>query len=207
MLNKRNDFILASGSPRRIEIMKKHGLSPIVIPAEVEEKLPITGGVKEATMFLALKKAKAVEASPKICNRRDIPDSTCHGCNSSRSIIIAADTIVYKDKIMGKPINEEEAFKMLWSLRNSMHYVVTGVALVEAGAENARVFAEVTKVYLKDYSYDELRTYLKTDEAYDKAGGYAIQGYFSRYIEKIEGNYENVVGLPWERIEKEILLL
>ena len=82
--------------------------------------------------------------------------------------------------------------------------MTTGVALVEAHKQNARVFAEVTKVYFKDYSDEELHSYLQTDEAYDKAGAYAIQGYFSKYIEKFEGDYDNVVGFPWTRIEDEI---
>ena len=81
---------------------------------------------------------------------------------------------------------------------------VDGVALVEAGGQKARVFAEVTKVYFTDYSDEELRAYLETDEAYDKAGAYAIQGYFSKYIEKFEGDYDNVVGFPWARIEEEV---
>lgn len=190
------DFILASASPRRIEIMKNNGFSPMVMPADIEENLPAIGGMKETAMFLALKKAKAVES----CLDRDCLDSRCH-------LIIAADTIVYKDEIMGKPLDAEDAFRMLSALRGTYHHVVTGVALVEAGAQNSRVFAEVTKVFFKDYSDEELRQYLSTDEAYDKAGAYAIQGYFSRYIERIEGDYDNVVGFPWKRIESELKLL
>lgn len=187
---KEKNFVLASASPRRIDIMRSHGLEPIVCPADIEENLPLVGGMKETVMFLALKKAKAVESL-----NADIPKG---------SIIIAADTVVYKDEIMGKPVDFEDGFNMLSKLRNTYHYVTTGVALVEAGCENARVFAEVTKVYFKDYSDDELRAYLETDEAYDKAGAYAIQGYFAKHIEKFEGDYDNVVGFPWTRIEEEI---
>ena len=187
---KEKNFVLASASPRRIEMMRSHGLEPIVCPADIEENLPLVDGMKETVMFLALKKAKAVESS-----NANIPKG---------SIIIAADTVVYKDEIMGKPIDFEDGFNMLSKLRNTYHYVTTGVALVEAGCENARVFAEVTKVYFKDYSDEELRAYLETDEAYDKAGAYAIQGHFAKYIEKFEGDYDNVVGFPWARIEEEI---
>ena len=187
---KEKNFVLASASPRRIEMMRSHGLEPIVCPADIEENLPLVDGMKETVMFLALKKAKAVESS-----NANIPKG---------SIIIAADTIVYKDEIMGKPIDFEDGFNMLSKLRNTYHYVTTGVALVEAGCENARVFAEVTKVYFKDYSDEELRAYLETDEAYDKAGAYAIQGYFAKHIEKFEGDYDNVVGFPWTRIEEEV---
>lgn len=188
---KNRNFVLASGSPRRIEMMQAHGISPAVCPADIEENLPIIGGMKETTMFLALKKAKAVEncGDPRI---------------TPGSIIIAADTVVYKDKIMGKPVDFDDAFAMLTELRGDCHYVATGVALVEAGKSNARVFTEVTKVYFKDYSDQDLMAYLKTDEAYDKAGAYAIQGHFAKYIEKIEGDYNNVVGFPWDRIQAEI---
>ena len=187
---KEKNFVLASASPRRIEMMRSHGLEPVVCPADIEENLPLVDGMKETVMFLALKKAKAVESS-----NANIPKG---------SIIIAADTVVYKDEIMGKPIDFEDGFNMLSKLRNTYHYVTTGVALVEAGCENARVFAEVTKVYFKDYSDEELRAYLETDEAYDKAGAYAIQGYFAKHIEKFEGDYDNVVGFPWTRIEEEV---
>ena len=187
---KEKNFVLASASPRRIEMMRSHGLEPIVCPANIEENLPLVDGMKETVMFLALKKAKAVESS-----NANIPKG---------SIIIAADTVVYKDEIMGKPIDFEDGFNMLSKLRNTYHYVTTGVALVEVGCENARVFAEVTKVYFKDYSDEELRAYLETDEAYDKAGAYAIQGYFAKHIEKFEGDYDNVVGFPWTRIEEEV---
>ena len=187
---KGKNFVLASASPRRIEMMRSHGLEPVVCPADIEENLPLVDGMKETVMFLALKKAKAVESS-----NANIPKG---------SIIIAADTVVYKGEIMGKPIDFEDGFNMLSKLRNTYHYVTTGVALVEAGCENARVFAEVTKVYFKDYSDEELRAYLETDEAYDKAGAYAIQGYFAKHIEKFEGDYDNVVGFPWTRIEEEV---
>ena len=192
---KEKKFVLASASPRRIEIMRSNGYEPMVCPADIEENLPLVDGMKETVMFLALKKAKAVES--QLLNEES--NQSIKG-----SIIIAADTVVYKDEIMGKPIDREDGFNMLSKLRNTWHYVTTGVALVEAGCQNARVFAEVTKVYFKDYSDEELKAYLETDEAYDKAGAYAIQGYFSKHIDKFEGDYDNVVGFPWIRIEEEI---
>lgn len=192
---KEKKFVLASASPRRIEIMRSNGYEPMVCPADIEENLPLVDGMKETVMFLALKKAKAVESQ--------LLDEDSNQ-SIKGSIIIAADTVVYKDEIMGKPLDSEDGFNMLSKLRNTWHYVTTGVALVEAGCQNARVFAEVTKVYFKDYSDEELRAYLETDEAYDKAGAYAIQGYFSKHIDKFEGDYDNVVGFPWIRIEEEI---
>jgi len=193
-MDKDRTYILASGSPRRIEMMKKHGIRPVVHPAEIDENIPPEHGMCQTVMFLALKKAKAVEAEYL-------------ASDGKAPIIIAADTIVYKDEIMGKPEDREDAFRMICSLRNDVHFVVTGCALVEAGMQNARVFAEITKVFVKDFSDEELNAYLDTDEPYDKAGAYAIQGIFSKHIDHIEGDYDNVVGFPWERIEKELAKL
>lgn len=204
MSNARSSFacsqnkkiVLASGSPRRIEMMRTRGIEPLVMPADIEENIPQVHGMCETVMFLALKKAQDVAE-----RLSSLPDRPEEG-----SVIIAADTIVYKDgEIMGKPADRDDAFRMLDKLRNDFHYVVTGVALLSYGRRLTRVFAEVTKVYFKDYSDSELEAYLDTDEAYDKAGAYAIQGYFARYTDHIEGSYENVIGFPWERIEKEIL--
>lgn len=187
-------LILASGSPRRINMMKEHGLDPIVFPADIEENPPLKKGMNETVMFLALKKALNVEKSWLKNN----PESENH-------IIIAADTIVYHDgEIMGKPADFEDGKRMLLKLKNTFHYVVTGVALVEAGVNHKKVFVEATKVFFKDYTEAELEEYLRTDEAYDKAGAYAIQGYFSKYVSRIEGDYNTVVGFPWDRIQKEL---
>ena len=190
---KDKKIILASASPRRIEMMAANGLNPQIMPAHIEENIPPKDGMCETAMFLALKKAQAVESE------------YLAGGGESGPVIIAADTIVYKDgEIMGKPEDAADGFRMLDKLRNDHHYVVTGVALLEAGARNTRVFAEVTKVYFKDYSDEELHAYLATDEAYDKAGAYAIQGYFARHIDRFEGSYENVIGFPWDRIVTEL---
>ena len=165
-------------------------------------------------MFLALKKAKWVEE--KYLNETLTDFTSDLSVDAERSVdfqkqagkqtavILAADTIVYKDGIMGKPKDRQDAFRMLSLLRNDVHYVVTGVTLVEAGCQNARVFAEVTKVFVKDFTDEQLNAYLDTDEPYDKAGGYAIQGLFGKYIDHIEGSYDNVVGFPWEKIVKEL---
>ena len=99
------NFVLASASPRRIDIMRSHGIDPLICPADIEENLPLVDGMTDTVMFLALKKAKAVESS----NTNIQPGS----------IIIAADTVVYKDKIMGKPEDYDDAFKMLSQLRNT----------------------------------------------------------------------------------------
>ena len=192
-------YILASGSPRRIEMMRRNGYDPVIMPSDIEENLPLHSGMTETAMFLALKKARDVEERYlSTQNMSGTPDG-------SPPVIIAADTIVYYDgEIMGKPADKEDGFRMLSALRNKAHYVVTGVALVEAGAQNTRVFSDITLVYFKDYTDEELWEYLETDEAYDKAGGYAIQGYFARYVDHFVGDYDNVVGFPWSSIQKEL---
>ena len=194
-------LILASGSPRRIEMMQAHGYDPLVLPAEIEENVPLHHSMTDTVTYLALKKARDVEtrwlAEKNSVSVAAAPDRP--------PVIIAADTVVcYQGEIMGKPADKEDGFRMLSALRGDVHDVVTGVALVEAGAQHARVFYEITRVFFKDYSDEELLAYLDTDEAYDKAGGYAIQGWFSRYVDHIEGDYDNVVGYPWKRIEKEL---
>ena len=213
-MNMSRKCILASGSPRRIEIMRANGIDPLIMPAKIEENIPPVCGMCETVMFLALKKAKWVEE--KYLNETLTDFTSDLSVDAERSVdfqkqagkqtavILAADTIVYKDGIMGKPKDRQYAFRMLSLLRNDVHYVVTGVTLVEAGCQNARVFAEVTKVFVKDFTDEQLNAYLDTDEPYDKAGGYAIQGLFGKYIDHIEGSYDNVVGFPWEKIVKEL---
>jgi len=199
-------YILASGSPRRIEMMKKNGFEPLIMPSSVDETLPLNQGMGDTVMFLALKKARGTEADYlEKLNAGDTSVTAFHkSCEGENPVIIAADTVVYKDEIMGKPENFDDGMRMLRTLKNDVHYVATGVAFIEAGTPHAKVFYEVTKVYFTDYSDDELAEYLRTDEAYDKAGGYAIQGHFSRYIDRFEGDYDNVVGFPWKRIIEEM---
>lgn len=180
-------IVLASSSQRRIEMMKKHGFDPIIKPADIDETLPEGIGKRDAVMFLALKKALSIE-----------PDV------EKGSIIIAADTVVYKDGIMGKPRDRDDAFDMLARLRGSSHFVATGVALVAAGENKKKVFCDVTEVFCKNYTDEEIDEYLNTDEPYDKAGAYAIQGIFGKHIDHYEGSFNNVVGFPWEMIEKEL---
>jgi septum formation protein len=181
--------VLASQSPRRQEILRNHGIDPCILPADITETIPTDMIPSEVPMFLALKKALSVETEhPEL----------------EGSLIIASDTIVLKDRILGKPENQSDAYAMIDAIRGTTHQVVTGVALVEAGMQNKRVFCDITTVYCNDLSHDEILTYINTDEPYDKAGGYAIQGTFGKYIDHIDGDYENVVGLPYEHMIKEI---
>lgn len=191
---KHENLILASGSPRRIQMMKEKGYDPLVMPAKVEEHLPFPMDMETAVLYLSCKKALWVEHSLDMRQKAGAP------------IIIAADTVVYKDHMIGKPKDFQDTVDILWALRNDWHYVATGVCLLRAGEPARKLFCEVTKVFFDDYSLEAVQAYAGTDEPYDKAGGYAIQGTFGKHVDHIEGDYENVIGFPWERIEKELAL-
>ena len=180
-------IILASSSPRRIEMMKNNGYNPEIIPADVDETILIEMSCESAAMAMALKKAAYIAEK----------------LNDSNAIIIAADTIVvYGDEIMGKPVDRNDALRMLGRLKNSSHQVMTGVSIIDTSTNLKHCFCDVTDVCFKDYSDEELFAYVDTDEPYDKAGAYAIQGTFGQYIDHFEGDYDNVVGLPWYRVEE-----
>lgn len=182
-------IILASQSPRRLEILNNHGIKPIVIPADIDETLPDDITCEDAVKMLAKKKAAAVYEQIKNDPKYD------------DAVIIGSDTIVYKDKIMGKPLDENDAYSMLSSIRNTKHYVATGVAIIEVHTGKETILCDLTTVYCKDYSDEEIWAYIESATPFDKAGSYAIQGEFSKYIDHIDGDYENVVGLPFYRIE------
>ncbi len=179
-------LILASSSPRRIEILRKNGIEPVVVPPIVDETLPEVIEPHIAVMYLALKKGLSVEKS------------------CPPGIIIAADTIVYKDRIIGKPVDEEDAYEILMALDGEVHHVITGIALIETGKVDRKVFYVKTKVFFKNSGEKAIRKYLASGEAYDKAGGYAIQGDGGQFVDYIEGDFDNVVGFPWTRIREEL---
>jgi len=187
-------IILASSSPRRIEMMKNIGIEPIVMASAVEETLPFNVTMEQAVMFLALKKALNVE---KLL-RQELTGQTLS------TVIIAADTIVYKDGMIGKPIDDNDAANTLKLLRNTSHFVATGVALISPGSPKRSVFYDVTEVFFKDYRDDEILSYINTDEPWDKAGSYAIQGTWGKYVTHIIGNYDNVIGFPWGEIKTKL---
>ena len=182
-------IILASKSPRRIEILKKHGIDAIIMPTDTDETLPEGVGMYEAVEMLSSRKALA-------CYRSVVNDPAY-----AEHVIIAADTIVWKDDIMGKPVDRDDAFRMLDKIRGTFHYVVTGITMIDTTTGSCTVFSDTTTVHCKPYTDDDINEYLDMDEPYDKAGSYAIQGWFGRHIDRIEGDYENVVGLPFYRIE------
>lgn len=186
-------IILASSSPRRIEMMKNKGYDPIIMAADIDETLPANIAPTDAVMFLALKKALHIEEAIKETNEGDI--------------IIAADTVVFKDSIIGKPVDRDDAFNMLTKIKNTNHFVATGVAIIVVGKNSKKVFYDKTEVITKNYSDEDINAYLDTDEPYDKAGAYAIQGIFGQYIDHYEGDFNTVVGFPIDRVISELNLL
>lgn len=176
------EFILASSSPRRIELLKQLHLNFEILPSDVEEKIDLNLKPHENVMKLAFQKGSDV------ANRL---------VDKKGKIVIAADTMVYiEDELLGKPKNEDEAFWMLKKISGKRHTVYTGVCVIDADKKITLVDFEKSFVYIKNMSDDEITQYIKTGEPFDKAGAYAIQGFGSLIVEKIEGCFYNVVGLP-----------
>lgn len=186
-------IILASGSPRRKELLKKAGYEDFeIIVSDVDESTEEQDPFM-ASEEIALKKGTATKALLS-----DIWEDT---------LIISADTtVIAEGEVLGKPKDEEDAFRMLTKLSGKAHQVVTGVALILTDGHNTHtdVFHIVTDVYVKELTEENIREYIASGEPMDKAGAYAIQGLFGRYIERFEGDYDNVVGLPVEALKKHI---
>ena len=178
-------LVLASKSPRRSEILKNAGYEFAVRVADADETIPDGTKPEDAVVFLAARKAMAVP-------RAD--DET----------VLGADTIVVLDnKILGKPKDREDAYNMLKSLSGRAHSVFTGVCIIENG--KSMTFAEETQVEFLSLSDEEIYKYIDTNDCYDKAGAYGIQGYASKFIRRISGDYFNVVGLPISAIFEKFL--
>lgn len=180
-------LILASASPRRKELLEQIGMSFCVIPAKGEE---VITKKKPQEVVMELSEQKAAEVADGI-------EEPC--------IVIGADTVVAADgKILGKPKNEEDALAMLWDLQGRKHEVYTGVTLYDTENGTKNTFYEKTDVYMYPATKEELISYIKTGEPMDKAGAYGIQGMGAKLVEKINGDYNNVVGLPVARLFREI---
>ena len=185
-------YILASASPRRKEILEQIGLEFEIIPAKGEEVMRFTRP-EEIVMDLSRQKAEEIA---KQRGKEPVPE-----------LIIGADTVVAKDGIiLGKPKDEEDAYRMLSMLQGTSHKVYTGVTFIlrkESGIKTHSFFEE-TEVFMHPMSEEERRLYISTKEPFDKAGGYGIQGRCAVFIEKIHGDYQNVVGLPAAGIYQEL---
>jgi septum formation protein len=172
-------IILASASPRRKELLEKIGLKFEVEPSDYAEDMCSGLSPDELARAISLEKARAVASKHK------------------NTVVIAADTfIVFRGKIMGKPGTEAEARKMLMRLRGKPHSVITGFTILDVDKNKVLTKAVETVVHIKNLTPDEIEAYVKSGEPLDKAGAYAIQGLGSTIVERIEGDYFNVIGLP-----------
>jgi septum formation protein len=170
-------LVLASGSPRRRELLASLGLAFTVRPTEVDEALE--SGEDPRSYVLRLARAKAVAAA------------------GAGEVILAADTtVVLGDEVLGKPGGQHEAETMLRRLAGHEHTVLTGVAVLDRGADRQVSAVDSSRVRIAPLSDRWIRWYVGTGEPLDKAGSYAIQGLGALLVEEVHGNYTNVVGLP-----------
>lgn len=176
-------IILASASPRRSELLRQVGIEFEIIPSNIIETIDESLKPEDFAKMLSYQKALSVAKGLE-----------------SRSVVLGADTIVVKNGILGKPEDEEDAFGMLKSLQGDWHEVITGITLVDSsGLESIKEY-EKTRVKMRTLSEKDIKAYIKTGEPMDKAGAYGIQGVGALLVEKIEGCYFNVVGLPLYRL-------
>jgi len=182
------ELILASASPRRRELIALLGLPFRVVPGHFDEPPPPREPVSLSALVMQLAEAKAVAAAEQL----------------GVGWVLAADTLVsLEDELgvpLGKPVDEQDAFRMLSLLSGRAHTVSTGIALIPAWPQGPRppalVSVNKTRVWFRDLSEDMIRDYVATGEPMDKAGAYGAQGYAAPLIERFEGDFHNVVGLP-----------
>ncbi len=189
-------LILASGSPRRAEILRAAGFSFDVLPADIDETLRPGEAPRDYVRRLAEEKARV--AARKLSATE--PDA--------QAIIIAADTtVVVNGAILAKPESASNAREMLEQLSGRTHEVHTGVALLRLPDGFRRIFDDVTSVEFANLNATEIADYISSGEPFGKAGGYAIQGLAGRFVKRIEGCYFNVMGLPIAHIYHELQYL
>ncbi len=173
-------FVLASKSPRRKELLQNIGIKAEIMPSNVDES--VAEGLAPETMVEELSMLKATDVARSL---------------DRNTVVIGADTCVCVDgEIFGKPENSEDARRMLRALSGRSHEVYTGYCIVNCKDGVAVSKCEKTKVFFRTLSEEEISSYIATNEPMDKAGAYGIQGKGSKFIERIEGDYFNVVGLP-----------
>lgn len=179
-----NKFILASQSPRRKELLETIGLDFEVIVSDADESTVSKDNVPVGVYVQELALIKAAAVAKKVLKDKDV-------------LIISADTIVTLDgTVLGKPKDEDDAFRMLSALSGREHEVYTGYCIMRIKDGYTVCNNVKTAVHFKDISENKIRSYIKTGEPMDKAGAYGIQGLGGILIEKIDGDYANVVGLP-----------
>lgn len=188
----KEQWILASASPRRRELLKRLGIKFQVIPAKREEKITKTS---PADVVMELARQKAAEVAEGFFD------------DPHFQVIIGADTVVSFDgQILGKPKDEEDAFRMLSLLSGQTHQVYTGVTVIlgRGGKFHMHTFYACTDVTMYSMSREEILRYIATKDPMDKAGAYGIQSLGGIYVKEIHGDYNNVVGLPLARLYQEL---
>ena len=181
-------LILASASPRRRELLRQAGFTFEVVAPEVDETYP--GGEDPAAFAERLALAKAAQIAQRFAAKDDV-------------VVLGADTVVVADgEVLGKPVSADDARAMLRKLSGIAHRVITGVALAAPGAARRAVGHEVTRVFFRPLTEEEITAYVATGEPLDKAGAYAAQGRAARFVTRVEGCYFNVVGLPVALVDR-----
>jgi len=181
-------IILASKSPRRKEILSKCNIEFICIPSDIDETINPNNDLKEEVINLSYRKAKSI--------LNEYPDS----------LVIGSDTMVVIDnKVLGKPSDREDAFKMIKSLQGKTHQVLTGLCFISQNKVYKDV--SVSNVTFKEMSDEEINNYLDLNEYQDKAGSYGIQGYAGRYITNIDGDFYAIMGLPLNKVYTQLKLI
>ena len=189
-------LVLASASPRRQDLLKNVGIEFVVQPANIREIQLPNESPRAFAERMARDKAEAVARGVLNPHRT----KTALG-GAPALIVLGADTVVViGDEVLGKPADANDAARMLRLLSGHKHSVITGVCLWGAGFQDVR--SEMTLVYFQELSESEISTYVESGEPMDKAGAYAIQGIASKWILKIEGDYNNVVGLPVDLVKQ-----
>lgn len=183
-------MVLASASPRRKELLAQMGIKPEIVPSRIEER---TKETEPDSMVMELSRQKAEDAAAD--------------CGAG-TVVIGADTVVSVDgEVLGKPGTPEKAYEMIAKLQGRDHQVYTGVTLLLCsgeGVRRGRTFFEKTEVSVYPMAEQEIWEYARSGEPLDKAGAYGIQGHFAVFIKKINGGYDNVVGLPLGRLYHEL---
>lgn len=212
-MNKDIRIILASGSPRRRELLRQAGYEYTVAVSDVDEETD-TRIPKDCVMQLAERKATDIYNKERKKYADHKSNTLSHERASEREephldkfIVIGADTVVaLNNRILGKPYDYDDAYNTLNSLSNQTHHVYTGVCIIYYNGETAftKTFYECTEVTFYPMTHEEIVWYLATKEPFDKAGSYGIQGKGGVFVKEIKGDYNNVVGLPLAKLYHEL---
>ncbi|KTD01300.1 Maf family protein [Fluoribacter gormanii] len=189
-LNHQLKVILASASPRRLQILQEYGLNVVVMPADIEEILQEDEGAKAYVTRLAQEKAQTILLQSAV---------------DTADFILAADTTVaYQNHILEKPQDYEDAYRMLRMLSGNSHEVYTGYALIFLPEQKWCINYVTTHITFHNLTEQQIQNYIDSGDPFDKAGGYGIQTVRDTFVKEIKGSYYNVMGLPIEEILEKI---